>query len=82
MEDEYDTSYFECRHPWGASGGGVPAEQACEASNDYHDISESSSCCSSPISENDEEVNSSLNIVFHFTYFFFIMIIISSLFCN
>ncbi|KAJ4783147.1 Protein kinase family protein [Rhynchospora pubera] len=55
-EDEYDTSYFESRHPWGASGGGS-AEQMHAASNGYDDISDSSSCCSSPISENDEEVD-------------------------
>ncbi|XP_078152825.1 putative serine/threonine protein kinase IRE [Carex rostrata] len=55
-EDEYDTSYFECRHPWGNSGGGS-TEQASVTSNDYDEISDSSSCCSTPISENDEEVD-------------------------
>ncbi|XP_073004603.1 probable serine/threonine protein kinase IRE isoform X1 [Typha latifolia] len=51
-EDEYDTSYFTCRHPW------ITADDQTDAvSNDYDDLSDAStmSCCSTPQSCNHDE---------------------------
>ncbi|XP_025807003.1 probable serine/threonine protein kinase IRE [Panicum hallii] len=51
-DDEYDTSYFACRHAWGTTDEHVNAP--C---NEYDDRSETSSmsCCSSPHSCDYEE---------------------------
>ncbi|KAM3271585.1 hypothetical protein ACQJBY_042032 [Aegilops geniculata] len=51
-DDEYDTSYFACRHAWGAAD-----EQVTTAPNEYDDRSETSSmsCGSSPRSCDYEE---------------------------
>ncbi|GJM95103.1 hypothetical protein PR202_ga11806 [Eleusine coracana subsp. coracana] len=51
-DDEYDTSYFACRHAWG-----IADEQVNTASNEYDDRSETSSmsCGSSPHSCDYEE---------------------------
>lgn len=51
-DDEYDTSYFACRHGWGAAD-----EQVTTAHNEYDDRSETSSmsCGSSPRSCDYEE---------------------------
>ncbi|KAF8762972.1 hypothetical protein HU200_008819 [Digitaria exilis] len=51
-DDEYDTSYFACRHAWGTADEHVNAP--C---NEYDDRSETSSmsCCSSPHSCDYEE---------------------------
>ncbi|TVU48962.1 hypothetical protein EJB05_00250, partial [Eragrostis curvula] len=51
-DDEYDTSYFACRHTWGSAD-----EQVNTASNEYDDRSETSSmsCGSSPHSCDYEE---------------------------
>ncbi|KAL6847148.1 hypothetical protein ACP4OV_023001 [Aristida adscensionis] len=51
-DDEYDTSYFACRHAWRTAD-----EQVNAASNDYDDRSETSSmsCGSSPQSDYEED---------------------------
>jgi hypothetical protein len=51
-DDDYDTSYFACRHAWGAAD-----EQVHAAPNEYDDRSETSSmsCGSSPRSCDYEE---------------------------
>ncbi|CAL4897628.1 unnamed protein product [Urochloa decumbens] len=51
-DDEYDTSYFACRHAWGTADEHVNAP--C---NEYDDRSETSSmsCCSSPHSDYEED---------------------------
>ncbi|XP_020087816.1 probable serine/threonine protein kinase IRE isoform X1 [Ananas comosus] len=56
MEDECDTSYFACRHPWSTAD-----DQICTAANEYDELCDSSSvsCSSSPNScEHDEDVYS------------------------
>ncbi|KAL6643878.1 hypothetical protein ACP70R_018644 [Stipagrostis hirtigluma subsp. patula] len=51
-DDEYDTSYFACRHAWGTAD-----EQVNATSNDYDDRSETSSmsCGSSQQSDYEED---------------------------
>ncbi|XP_066356219.1 probable serine/threonine protein kinase IRE isoform X2 [Miscanthus floridulus] len=51
-DDEYDTSYFACRHAWGSAD-----EQVNAAGNDYDDRTETSSmsCGSSPHSDYEED---------------------------
>ncbi|KAJ3681408.1 hypothetical protein LUZ60_015897 [Juncus effusus] len=57
-DDEYDTSYFTSRQPWGAEN--LVHENINNSNNGYDDVSDSSdaSCCSSAHSyDHDEEVD-------------------------